>query len=192
MFEAERAAFRQTFVLSRPTVRETLALAAVYVAQAAVCVVLLTVGYKHTAHGGAMWAVVSAVLALQPGLQQSVVTSVIRILANTVGAAVGLVVGELAGGGMWQVILAIAVIVPVCELLRLSLALRTACVAAIIVLTVGGGLDGHVARLSTTAAERFTATLIGCGTALLVQLTTDLVRKRLPGRDGGPKHVTPS
>jgi uncharacterized membrane protein YgaE (UPF0421/DUF939 family) len=188
MFDAERDALRRTFVLSRPTVRETLAVAAVYAAQAGACVLLLSWAYHHTAHGGATWAVISAVLALQPGLSQSVVTSVVRVLANTVGATVGLAVGELAGEGTWQLVLAIAVVVPTCELLRLNLALRTACVAAIIVMTVGGA-DGHAPHLVATGAERFVATVVGCSSALLVQLLTDLARKALPSRSARPSPV---
>jgi len=192
MFEAERDALRSTFRLSRPTVRATLALAAVYTAQVTVCVLLLSWGYRLGHFEGVTWAVISAVLALQPGLQQSVVTSVVRILANTVGATVGLAVGELLGTGEWQLILAIAIVVPTCELLRLNLALRTACVAAIIVLTVGGGLGGHL-HVVSTGAERFTATVAGCAMALLLQLATDLLRKALPRRPAdAPTSVTPS
>jgi uncharacterized membrane protein YgaE (UPF0421/DUF939 family) len=185
MFDAERDALRSTFKLSRPTVAATLAVAALYTAQVTVCVLLLSWGYHRTRFEGGTWAVVSAVLALQPGLQQSVVTSVVRVLANTVGAGVGLAVGELLGTGEWQLILAIAIVVPTCELLRLNLALRTACVAAIIVLTVGGGLGGH-AHVVSTGAERFAATVAGCGMALLVQLATDLLRKALPRHRAEP------
>ncbi len=192
MFQAERDAIRDTFRLSRPTVRQSLAVAALYTAQATTCILLLTCAYRRTAHHGDTWAVISAILALQPSRHQSVVTSVVRILANTVGAAVGLAVGELLGPGPWQLIVAIAVVVPTCELLRLNLALRTACVAAIIVLSVGGGMDGHP-HLVTTGAERFAATVAGCGTALLVQLATDLLRKALPGPPADPPAgVTPS
>ena len=192
MFTAERAAFRRTFVLSRPTVRQTLAVAALYTAQAAGCVVLLTWAYGHTARGGLVWADISAVLALQPGLHQSIVTSVVRVLANTVGATVGLLVGAWRPTGKWPLILAIAITVPVCELLRLGLAGRTACVAAIIVLTVGGGMGAGHPHLVTTGAERFAATVAGCGSALLVQLATDLIRKVFAGRSEAASVVTPS
>ena len=93
--------------------------------------------------------------------------------------------------GEWPLILAIAITVPVCELLRLGLAVRTACVAAIIVLTVGGGLAGN-GHLVSTGAERFVATVAGCGSALVVQLATDALRKLVTGRSGEPPPVTPS
>ncbi len=191
MFQAERDALRTTFRLSGPTVAGTLAVAALYTAQAAACVLLLTAAYRHTAHHGDTWAIISAVLALQPARSQSVVTSVVRILANTVGASVGLLVGHLRGNLELRTIAAIAVVVPTCELLRLGLAVRTACVAAIIVLVVGGGLDAHP-NFVTTAEERFAATVAGCGAALLVQLATDLLRKRLSGPPDPPAGVTPS
>ena len=88
-------------------------------------------------------------------------TSVVRVLANTVGAGVALVVGHLAaviGPVHRQVAVSIAVVVFTCELLRLGQALRTACVAAVIVLTVGGP------HLSSSGEERFAATIVGCGT----------------------------
>jgi uncharacterized membrane protein YgaE (UPF0421/DUF939 family) len=192
MFEAERQAIRETFKLSRPTVRETLLVAALYSGQATACVIVLFWVYRHlTAHHGDTWAIISAILALQPSRRQSVVTSLIRILANTVGASVGLVVGEVLVHlpNEWQIILSIAIVVPVCELLRLNLALRTACVAAIIVLAVGGGLDGNPKLLKTTGEERFVATVIGCGSALLVQAATDLARKAIGQRSGEPTTI---
>ena len=179
MFDAERAALRTTFVLSRPTVRGTLVVAFLYTAQAAACVLLLTAAYSLTTHYGVTWAIISAILALQPGLHQSVVTSVVRILANTVGATAGLLVGSRVGTGEKSLLLTIAIVVPTCELLRLGLAVRTACVAAVIVLTVGGGTGGHWLG---TAAERFVATVAGCGSALVVQLLTDVLRKAAAGR----------
>ncbi len=193
MFQAERQAIRSTFKLSRPTVRETLIVSALYTAQATACVLLLSWGYRHTKHHGDTWAIISAILALQPSRYQSVVTSFVRILANTVGASVGLLVGEtmIHLADEWQIILAIAIVVPTCEMLRLNLALRTACVAAIIVLAVGGGMDGHP-KLLTTGEERFVATVVGCGAALLVQVATDLIRKAITGRADDATAVTPS
>ena len=184
MWEAERAAFRTTFVLSRPTLRATMAVAAVYALQATGCVVALYWGYDRTGYPGVTWAVVSAILALQPGLHQSVVTSVVRVLANTVGAGVALAVGHVggrlgpvAGTVPAQVAVSIAVVVFACELLRLGQALRTACVAAVIVLSAN-----HMGQLSSSAEERFAATVIGCGTALAAQVVTDLVGRSLPRR----------
>ena len=181
MFETERAALREALKLSRPTLRETLIVAALYAAQAIVCVVFLSWLY-HSRHWlGAVWAMIAAILALQPGLSQSVVTSVIRIAANTVGAGVALGVAQSRMRAEYELILSLVIIVFTCELLRLNLALRTACVAAVIVLTAN---DGHVL---TSGVERFTATIMGCLAALVVQACSDaLLKVVLPGRSTAP------
>jgi hypothetical protein len=176
MFEAEIKALRETLKLSKPTLRETLLVAALYSAQAVVCVVMLEWMYQREQWLGVLWAMIAAILALQPGLSQSVVTSIIRILANTVGAGVALAVAHFRFRPELELIVSLVIVVFCCELLRLNLALRTACVAAVIVLTAN---DGHV---HTSAVERFTATVIGCLMALLVQLCSDLVLKRFRPR----------
>lgn len=184
MFEAEKKALKETLKLSRPTLRETMLVAALYAAQAVICIVLLKALYGQASLKGVLWAMIAAILALQPGLSQSVVTSIIRIAANTVGAGVALAVARFHLKGEtdeMELILALIIVVFLCEGLRLNLALRTACVAAVIVLTAN---DGHV---KTSAVERFSATLIGCMMALLVQLCTDLaLKKLLPSRDIEP------
>jgi uncharacterized membrane protein YgaE (UPF0421/DUF939 family) len=177
MFEAEKKALKETLKLSRPTLRETMLVAALYATQAIICVVLLEWIYRWWHWQAVLWAIIAAILALQPGLSQSVVTSIIRIAANTVGAGVALGAAHVHVPTELQLILSLVIIVFTCELLRLNLALRTACVAAVIVLTANGG---HV---RTSAMERFSATIAGCLMALLVQMLTDVVLKKvLPGR----------
>jgi len=169
MFEAEREAFRAVIKLPRPTMLETLEMAALYAAQAVVCVLLLKFLFQHFGWPAEIWAIISSILALQPGWSQSVVTSVIRIIATTVGAGVALSVSFIHLHPELQLIVSLVIVVFVCELLRLDTALRTACVAVIIVLTVN---PEHVL---TTGKDRFFATILGCLMALLVQLVTDLV-----------------
>jgi hypothetical protein len=182
MFQAEFDALRATLKLSRPTLRETVMVAALYAAQAVVCVVILRRLYTHEHWKAVLWAMISAILALQPGLSQSVVTSLIRIAANTVGAGVALGASRVPIRPELQLICALVVVVFTCGLLRLELALRTACVAAMIVLTSS---EGHVLSSGT---DRFTATVVGCLMALLVQLATDAIRKTLPGK---PQPIEP-
>lgn len=178
MFEAEKKKLKETLKLSRPTLRETMLVAALYAVQAVVCIVILHWLYDWRDWHGVLWAMVAAIMALQPGLSQSVVTSFIRITANTVGAGVALGVAQLHVREEWQLIISLPIIVFSCELLRLNLALRTACVAAVIVLTTS---EGHV---QTSALERFTATIVGCLMALVVQACTDAVLKKvLPDRE---------
>jgi uncharacterized membrane protein YgaE (UPF0421/DUF939 family) len=175
MFQHEIEALRATLKLSRPTFRQTMLVAALYAGQAVICIVLLKQLYVWRHWPAVTWAMISTILALQPGISQSVVTSVIRIAANTVGASVALAVSRMSLQPEFQLILSLIIVVFACESLRLSLALRTACVAVIIVLTVN---EGHVL---TTGTQRFTATVMGCLMALLVQLLTDVIWKKLPG-----------
>jgi uncharacterized membrane protein YgaE (UPF0421/DUF939 family) len=172
MFDTERAAIREAFTANPRTVRQSLAVAGVYAVQATVCILLLEQAYWVTTFKGVNWAIIAAILALQPGYKQSVVTSIIRILANTVGASVALLVASWLGSNEAYLILSIAIVVVICELLRLELALRTACVAVVIVLTVD---PMHV---KSTGLERFSATIAGCVAALLVQIGSDAIRKR--------------
>jgi uncharacterized membrane protein YgaE (UPF0421/DUF939 family) len=180
MFKAELESLRLLFKSRRPSLRETLQVAALYSVQAAVCILLLEWGYSLGHFEGSIWAVISAILALQPGFGQSVVTSVLRILANTVGAFVALIIGNVPGLGPpeMRLILAIVIVVFTCELIRLDQAVRTACVAVIIVLTIGG--ETHF--LISSGEERFFATIVGCGLAMIVQLVTDMIRERLKGQ----------
>jgi uncharacterized membrane protein YgaE (UPF0421/DUF939 family) len=180
MFKTELESLRTLFSAPRPSLRETLQVSALYSVQAAVCVLALEWGYSLTHLEGRIWSVVSAILALQPGFQQSVVTSVLRIFANTVGAGVALFVGWMPGLGPpeLRLILAIVIVVFICELGRLDQALRTACVAVIIVLTIGDATH----YLFGSGVERFYATIIGCGVAMVVQLITDMIRHKASGR----------
>jgi uncharacterized membrane protein YgaE (UPF0421/DUF939 family) len=179
MFTAERESLRALFSTPRPSVWETLEVAGLFSLQATICIVLLEWGYSRTLLDGRIWAIVSAILALQPGFQQSVVTSVLRILANTVGAGVALFIGwtSYLGPPEVRLIMAIIIVVFTCELLRLEQALRTACVAVIIVLTVGGK-----SQIVSSGEERFLATILGCGMAMFVQLATDFIREKMKGR----------
>ena len=170
MFQSHREAIRQIFKLPRPTVRETALFAMLYLVQAAVCLLFIEYVYRLAHLAGAIWAIISAVLALQPGVSQSVVTSVLRILANTVGALIAFVVGRYLGTSEWQMLVALTAVVAVCEVLRLDMALRTACVSVLIVMTANHGL------VATTGLQRVSAVLIGCLTAVVLQGLTDFVR----------------
>jgi uncharacterized membrane protein YgaE (UPF0421/DUF939 family) len=180
MFKTERAALKEAFKAQPRTARQSLAVAGLYAAQATVCVVLLEQIYVTTTFKGVNWAIIASILALQPGYQQSFATSIVRILANTVGASVALVIGRSFGTSELNIIIAIVIVVVTCEMLRLEAALRTACVAVIIVLTVD---PTHV---TSTGEERFSATIAGCAAALVVQVATDAIRKRFGTRPAVP------
>ena len=178
MLEIHKDAFRAVLKLPRPTMRETLELASLYSAQAVVCVVVLKLLFARFGLPAVFWAIISSILALQPGWSQSVVTSVIRIVATLVGAGVALTVSKVHFAPELQLIVSLVIVVFICELLRLDLALRTACVTVVIVLSLN---EGHV---SSTAADRCLATILGCLMALLVQFITDLVWAVVRPRQG--------
>jgi len=167
----EALEFLRLIRAERRTTRQSFQAAILYALQVLLSCLLLIVGYQ-LAHAAALtWALVSAVLVIQPGIEQSLAASAVRIAANLVGGLIGLAIGQFIGLGYSEVLLAILLTVFVCELLRLDLGLRTACVAVIIVMT---SIDG---RVTTSAAERLSAVLVGCLTAVLVQFLIDHLRR---------------
>jgi uncharacterized membrane protein YgaE (UPF0421/DUF939 family) len=168
----ESTALRQLVQSPRPTKKQTLLVAAVFAAQVIICSVLLHLGYRSAHAAGVNWAIISAVLVLQPGIGQSIAASAVRIAANLIGAVIGLIVGYAVGTGSWQVVLAMVIVVFICEPLRLDFGLRTACVSVIIVMTANGG------NVLTSSIQRFSAVLIGCGIAVVIQLLTDRLHIR--------------
>jgi uncharacterized membrane protein YgaE (UPF0421/DUF939 family) len=176
MFEPERQAIRQIFKLPRATMRECMILAAIYAAQAMICAALLTVVYRSAGKQGLGWAIISAILVLQPGIQASLAASISRILANVVGAIVAVLVERWFGGGLWQLLIAIPIIVFICEILRLDMGLRAACVSAVIVMMFNEG------RIVTTSVERSVAVMAGSTLAVIVQLAGSRLKHWIFGR----------
>jgi uncharacterized membrane protein YgaE (UPF0421/DUF939 family) len=152
--------------------------AALYAFEAAVCMLIVVFMYQRFQLGSAMWAVVSAVLVLQPGLEQSYGASATRFASNLIGALTGAVVDRLHGHGTADVIVALALVVTFCEILRLDQGLRSACASLIIVMmSVGSEI------VSQTTERRVLSVVIGCVTALLVRVAVEPVQGLL--RVGG-------
>ena len=168
----EALAFLRLVRAQRRTTRQTLQLAFLYALQAILSSALLIVGYQLTHARALNWAIISAILVIQPGIEQSIAASAVRIAANLVGGLIGLAIGALLGDGYPQLLFALLLTVSACELLRLDLGLRTACVAAVIVMVTAP--DGHV---TTSALERLSAVIVGCFTALAVQLIAERFRR---------------
>ncbi len=181
MFESERQAIREVFKLPRATMRESMILATIYAAQAITCALLLTLGYQIAKAPGLGWAIISAIIVLQPGIQASLATSIARICANIVGALVAVAVVRFAGDGTWQLLLAITLIVFLCEALRLDMGIRAACVSAVIVMTF------HETRVVTTSVDRSIAVMIGSALAVIVQIAGSRLKQWFlgPSRDPG-------
>jgi uncharacterized membrane protein YgaE (UPF0421/DUF939 family) len=164
MFEFEKHACLQAFKLPRPTLRESMLLAAIYAAQAIACTALLTVGYNIAKAPSAGWAIISSILVLQPGITQSLTASVARICANVVGAIVALTIAHFFGNGTAQLLAAILIIVPLCEVLRLDMGLRSACVSAVIIMTF------RESSILVTGLDRSISVIIGSALAVIVQI----------------------
>src|SRR3954462_10365312 len=132
--------------------------------EAAICCVVIIAAYNQAHISGAMWAVVSAVLVLQPAFEQSLSTALIRVVANLFGAAVGSFVTVAHGHSTEDICVALAVVIIIGERLRLDKGLRSACASVVIVMmsTESSVLHRGVERASSVA--------IGCAVALILQL----------------------
>ena len=140
--------------------------ALIFAAQAVICTLAALAIYYRAGAAVGMWAAVSAILVLQPGVHKSLAASFVRVLANLIGVGTGVIVSIVFphGPAAVAVSLSLVVVILLCELLRLDLGLRSACASLLIV------------TLSTDPAllhrgeQRATAVIVGCGIALLLQL----------------------
>ena len=165
----------------RPIDRDSILGAVLYALEAVVCTAIVIYIYQQFQLGSAMWAVVSAVLVLQPGLEQSYGASATRFASNLIGALTGAMVDKLHGHTAADVMVALALVVGCCELLRLDQGLRSACAsAAIVMMSVNGAV------VANATERRVMAVVIGCSTALVVRVAAErieaLLRIRRPRR----------
>ena len=158
----------------RRTPAQSLVAATFFAVQLGLAAAGVSAVYAHFQLAGVTWAIVSAILVLYPGITQSMSAAFLRIAANLTGSLIGFGVGSLVGTNTAEIVLALAVTIYVGELLRMDLALRTACVATVIVMSA----NDH--NLTLTVFERLSAVALGCGAALLVQIAGLPVRRYLP------------
>jgi uncharacterized membrane protein YgaE (UPF0421/DUF939 family) len=111
-----------------------------------------------------IWAVVSAVVVIQPELKGSVASAGLRVVANLIGAGVGVAIAALELPTMVALAIGLAGVAAACRLVGLDGAARSAGVALVIVLLRGE----HEAVGSSE--QRVALVLIGCLVALLVTL----------------------
>jgi uncharacterized membrane protein YgaE (UPF0421/DUF939 family) len=88
---------------------------------------ILLWGYNLAGAQGSIWAIITAVLILQPGLDNSMSASGVRIVATLLGASVGTAATLLIGAGAVALLAGILVTVILCYLVRLDLHVRQAC-----------------------------------------------------------------
>jgi uncharacterized membrane protein YgaE (UPF0421/DUF939 family) len=172
----------------RRSTKQSLALAAVFTVEVLLAGLILYYSYALFHANGYYWALISAILVLQPGLEQSLTSALVRIAANLVGAAIGLIIGTYLKVELPQIFIAVIAVVFVCEIFRLDLGLRSACVSVIIVMT-----NHTEGKLTTTSVERCLAVIAGCMLAVLLQLFIErlLARLKLLPRLPDPPAPTP-
>jgi uncharacterized membrane protein YgaE (UPF0421/DUF939 family) len=135
-------------------------------------VMILLWGYNLAGAQGSIWAIITAVLILQPGIDNSMSASGVRIVATLLGASVGTAATLLIGAGAVALLAGILVTVILCYLVRLDLHVRQACLTVPIVQMWRSGSVVHVDY------ERITAILAGCIVPVIVQFAYEqLVRE---------------
>jgi uncharacterized membrane protein YgaE (UPF0421/DUF939 family) len=149
--------------------------------EAGICAVVIINAYNYGHLSGAMWAVVSAVLVLQPAFDQSFSTALIRVVANLFGAALGSLITVSHGHSTEDICIALAVVIIIGERLRLDKGLRSACASVVIVMMSAESSPLH------RGLERASSVAIGCAVALILQLFMQPIVSRLdrvfPGED---------
>jgi uncharacterized membrane protein YgaE (UPF0421/DUF939 family) len=163
---------------------QTLTESCAYAAQAVVATALVIGLYDWLGKGTAMWAAVSAVLVLQPRFHRSLAASAVRVIANLLGAGIGVAVSITIPQRFVAVLVSLALIVLACEWLRLDAGLRSAC-ASVLIVTMAPG------PLVERGEERAIAVSIGCGMALVLQVALYGIRGRFPKAAAAPQ-VVPS
>jgi uncharacterized membrane protein YgaE (UPF0421/DUF939 family) len=107
------------------------------------------------------WAVVSAVLVLQPDPHGAQKAALLRIAGNAVGAAAGFTCLSLWNSQL-TVVPALATTLIVCAVLRLSAGQRSACAATAIVVLA------HGTTFWITPLERIEAVMLGSAIAVAI------------------------
>ena len=150
--------------------------------QAVACTFAIIYGFAVAGRPGAIWALVSAVIVLRPGFEDSLKASQARIGANLVGALVGVAVGLTLGSGPGAVALALFLVILLCFRKPLRTAVRSACAGVVIVMM-------HEGSIRESGIERFLAVVAGCLIALAVGFVADRlfqkIRSRFPHSEDG-------
>jgi uncharacterized membrane protein YgaE (UPF0421/DUF939 family) len=123
-----------------------------------------------------IWAVVSAVVVILPEVRASVSSAFLRVIANLVGAGVGLSVSFLGWPSLPSLALGLPVTALGCRITGIDAAARTASVALVIVLLK----DPSDVRLSSEA--RVGLVVVGCSVALVVTVLSSAIEKALARR----------
>jgi uncharacterized membrane protein YgaE (UPF0421/DUF939 family) len=122
-----------------------------------------------------IWAVVSAVVVILPELRASVASAGLRVVANLIGAAIGIGIAFVGVPPIPSLVLGLVAVGTLCHLIGLDAAARSANVALIIVLLRAPNARGVIDSSET----RVLLVLIGCATALLVTIVAAQTERTL-------------
>ena len=141
--------------------------ALIFSAKAAVAAVAAVLLYGLTDMPGGVWAAVSAVIVTQPSMHPSVKASLMRVIANLIGASVGAVMSIVLGHQLLSLAIGVLVTGMICHFTKLDDALRPAYAAVVIVIM---SLD---TRGWYGSLDRVLAVFLGCICALVVGFVCD-------------------
>ncbi|HSI85183.1 MAG: aromatic acid exporter family protein [Candidatus Methylacidiphilales bacterium] len=146
--------------------------ALVFSARAAIAASLAYEFYSCLGQSGVAWATISALIVMQPTLHGSMRASMVRCLANLVGAFAGAVCSITLGHNIMSCMAGIMLTGLLCHYFHLDASLPSAYAGcAIVILTVLGEPVWH------GSLDRVLAVVTGCAMALIVTYLTDLLIK---------------
>jgi uncharacterized membrane protein YgaE (UPF0421/DUF939 family) len=119
-----------------------------------------------------IWAVVSATVVILPGHRASVASAALRVIANLVGAGVGIAISALGLPAIAALGLGLLVVATVCRALAIDSAARSASVGFIIVAL------GKPGSAIGSSEMRIFLVMIGCVVAFLVTLIAARIENR--------------
>ena len=141
--------------------------ALVFSTKAAVAAVAAVLLFGLTGLTGGVWAAVSAVIVTQPSMHPSVKASLMRVIANLIGASVGAVISLVLGHQLLALAVGVLVTGMICHFTKLDEALRPA-YAAVVIVIMSLDSKGWYGSL-----DRVLAVFLGCVCALAVGFVFD-------------------
>ncbi len=160
--------------------------ALIFSAKAAVAAVAAVLLFGLTGLTGGVWAAVSAVIVTQPSMHPSVKASLMRVIANLIGASVGAVMSIVLGHQLLSLAVGVVVTGMICHFTKLDEALRPA-FAAVVIVILSLDTKGWYGSL-----DRVLAVFLGCVCALAVGFICDKIatlfkvegKKNVPTNEG--------
>jgi uncharacterized membrane protein YccC len=118
-----------------------------------------------------IWAIVSSVVVILPGHGASVASAALRVIANLVGAAVGIGIAAIGMPPLPSIAIGLLLVAVLCRLLAIDGAARSASVSLLIVLSRPPGSVVDVSEI------RVLQVLLGCAVAFVVTLVAAAIER---------------